>query len=232
MIDLYIYKPQNHKGGLLLPPYTPFKKGVNLNDFYLKKTLCLSIMNTTAQLTPEGKAEIFDIVNSMYLHYKGDKKKNTKKAFKSLWKEDNNCYRLILSLYNADDILQKNKDIFNKELEYGYGIPLDWETKKISFRRHHGMISMLRQEVEDLEKQLENIEQEKDIIKMTEHNDIIRQIENQYKEKLEALEDNNIKLKNQLRDKESLHSHKIAVERSRADQFKDQVNKLISSSSD
>ena len=188
-------------------------------------------MNTTSELTTDDKAQIFDIVNSMYLHYKGDKKKNTKKAFKSLWKEDNNCYKLILCLYNADDILQKNKDIFNKELEYGYGIPLDWKTKKISFRRHHGMICMLRQEVEDLEKQLENIEQEKDIIKMTDHNDIIRQIENQYKEKLEALEDKNIKLKNQLRNKDDDMKAKVKTHSERAEYFQTQLNKLTSSSS-
>ena len=183
-------------------------------------------------LTPDDKAQIFDIVNSMYLHYKGKEKSQVKKNFKSVWKEDNNLFKFIMCMYNADDILEKNKDRFNKELEYGYGIPLDWQTKKISFKKHHGMICMLREEVEDLEQELQNIEQEKDIIKMTDHNDIIRQIENQYKEKLEALEDNNIKLKNQLRNKDDDMKAKVKTQSDRVDYFQNQLNKLTSSSSD
>jgi len=182
-----------------------------------------------SKLTSDDKAQIFDIVNSMYLHYKGKEKSQVKKNFKSVWKEDNNLFKFIMCMYNADDILEKNKDRFNKELEYGYGIPLDWETKKISFKKHHGMICMLQEEIEDKEKELENIEQEKDIIKMADHNDIIRQIENQYKEKLEALEDNNIKLKNQLRNKDDVCDAKVNAEIKRTNYYKDQLEKFTSS---
>ena len=94
------------------------------------------------------------------------------------------------------------------------------------------MICMLQEEVQDLEQELQNIEQEKDIIKMTDHNDIIRQIENQYKEKLEALEDNNIKLKNQLRNKDDDMKAKVKTHSERAEYFQTQLNKLTSSSSD
>lgn len=184
-----------------------------------------------SKLSKKEKGEIFDIVNNMYLKYKGNEMSQTKKNFKSVWKEDNNLYKFIMCLYNAEDIIEENKDHFDKELKTGYGIPLDWETHKVSFKRFHGMCLMYQSEIEELREDLENMENDKDVIKMTEHNDIIKQIENEYKEKLEALEDKNIKLKNQLRDKESLYSHKMAIERNRADKFKDQVNKLNSSSS-
>lgn len=174
----------------------------------------------STKLSKKEKGEIFDIVNSMYLHYKGDQMSQTKKNFKSVWKEDNNLYKFLLCLYNADDIIERNKDRFDKELETGFGIPLDWETHKVSFKRHHGMCLMFREEVENLEKQLEDMENDKDVIKMSEHKDILKQQKQESDEKIESLEDTIIKLKNQLRDKEALHSHKMAVERTRADKFK------------
>lgn len=180
------------------------------------------------ELSKEEKGLIFDIVNSMYLNYKGDEKKNTKKAFKSLWKPDNNLYKFMMCLYNAEDVINLVNDRFNNSLKEGYGIPLDWETKKVSFKKYHGMCVHLQEEIIELEKQLENIEQNKDIIKQSEHDEIVNDLNKKHKEIIDSQQDEIIKLKNLLRDKEDSYNHNLQLQKEKTEYFEKAFNTYCS----
>ena len=67
----------------------------------------------SVKLSKEERGEIFEIVNSQYLNFKGAKKKSFKQNFKSVWKEDNNLFKLVMTLYNAlkrNNIMAYNSD--------------------------------------------------------------------------------------------------------------------------
>ena len=83
-------------------------------------------------LSKEEKAGIFEIVNNMYLGHRGNKKKDIKRNFKSVWKEDNNCFRLMMTLYNAEDIVEGSKAKLEDDINGGW-VPVGWETKKVSW---------------------------------------------------------------------------------------------------
>jgi ElaB/YqjD/DUF883 family membrane-anchored ribosome-binding protein len=131
-----------------------------ISGFKLLKKIIYYYPMELSTLTKEEKASIFEIVNNMFLHYKGNKKKETKKSFKNTWKEDNNCFQLIMTLYNAEDILDGVKGKLNEEINGGW-IPAGWETEKVSWRKYRGMCIHLGEEIHELEQKLEDVEQGK-----------------------------------------------------------------------
>tara|TARA_R110000824_G_scaffold9011_4_gene40755 strand:+ start:3189 stop:3755 length:567 start_codon:yes stop_codon:yes gene_type:complete len=122
-------------------------------------------------LTPEEKADIFDIVNSTFLGLKGNQKKYTKRNFKSVWKEDNNCFLLIMGLYNAPDIIDNMKGkVFEEDHK-----PIDWETKKVRWDKHIGYIRHLAERNDELDRELEAIEEGKGYISEETHKSLMKQ---------------------------------------------------------
>ena len=136
----------------------------------------------SVKLSKEERGDIFEIVNSQYLNFKGAKKKSFKQNFKSVWKEDNNLFKLVMTLYNAQDIIEGRKVRLEEEIECGYGIPLDWETKKVSWKTHKGYIIHLQDMIYSLEKQLEDVEEGKGYISEESHEEQMKELKQEQQE--------------------------------------------------
>ena len=122
----------------------------------------------SVKLSKEEKGDIFEVVNSLYLNFKGQNKKSFKQNFKSVWKENNNLFKLVMTLYNAEDIIEDRKNKLKDEINGGW-VPADWETKKVSWRKYRGMCISLGEEVEGLENELEKIKEGKGYISEEQH---------------------------------------------------------------
>ncbi len=112
------------------------------------------------KLTTDEKAEIFEYVNSLYLKLTGEKKKYTKRCFKTSWKEDNMCYKLLLKLNDVYDIWLENE----RNTEWVWerdNLILDG---RISQKKHHRVMNMMRESERQLELELEKIKEGKGYI--------------------------------------------------------------------
>ena len=166
----------------------------------------------SVKLSKEERGEIFEIVNSQYLNFKGAKKKSFKQNFKSVWKEDNNLFKLVMTLYNAEDIIEGRRVRLEEEIEGGYGIPLDWETKKVPWKRHHGYITHCMDQVHSLEKQLEDVEEGKGYIPQELHEEKMKELKQEQQEIIREQGDKIAKLRQSeqyARDKKQIAENKL-----------------------
>jgi chromosome segregation ATPase len=162
----------------------------------------------SSTLSKEEKASIFEIVNNMYLGYRGNKKKETKKSFKNTWKEDNNCFRLIMTLYNAEDILEGSKGKLEDDINGGW-VPVDWETKKVSWKHYAGMCKHLGESIDELERTIDDVEEGKGYISEEKHKDDMKKQLEEQQEIIRALSDDVRKYKRKGNDYEyALEKHK------------------------
>jgi len=142
-------------------------------------------------LTTVDKNEIFEYVNSFYLHLKGDKKKFLKRAFVHSWKQNKTIgsYELFLELYKSCDKVEKSIEHVGEEIKY-IGLPLDWATKTIPWRRHKGMIMTMNEEYGELSEQIDELEEHS--ITRKDHDDELKEqrksIERSYEDKIRELE--------------------------------------------
>ena len=147
-------------------------------------------MDYTALTTVE-KAEIFEYVNSFYLHLKGDKKKFLKRAFVHTWKQNKTIgsFELFLELYKSCDKVEKSIEHVGDEIK-NIGLPLDWATKTVPWRKHKGMMMYMNEEIETLTDQIDQLEEHS--ITMKDHEDALKEqrksIERSYEDKIRALE--------------------------------------------
>ena len=127
--------------------------------------------------TKSEKADIFESVNTMYLHLSGIKKSETKRSFKTLWKEDNLSYKLMIALfgaYNKWEQLEKNEDhVWTMEnLKEGH----------VSNKTHERYKSFLNEEINDLKQELEKIKEGKGYISEESHKEQMKQQLDEQKE--------------------------------------------------
>ena len=129
------------------------------------------------QLTPNEKAEIFEYVNSMYLHMSGDKKTGTKRSFKNVWKEDNNCHILMIALYGAYDKWSKAED--NEDHQF---MIQTMGNQTVTLKKHTRIMNMMKEEMEILEDEVEDIKEGKGYISEESHNKLIEELKNDKEE--------------------------------------------------
>tara|TARA_R110000787_G_scaffold2600_1_gene10196 strand:+ start:491 stop:1045 length:555 start_codon:yes stop_codon:yes gene_type:complete len=132
------------------------------------------------------KADIFENVNTMYLHLSGIKKSETKRSFKTLWKEDNLSYKLMIALFGAYDKWQKleqNDDhVWQMEnLKEGH----------VSNKTHERYKSFLSQDINELKLELEKIKEGKGYISEQSHKE---QMKEQLQEQKEIIREISSKL--------------------------------------
>ena len=116
------------------------------------------------------KADIFENVNTMYLHLSGIKKSETKRSFKTVWKEDNLSYRLMISLYGAYEkwqMLDHNEDhVWEME---------NTDDGQVSKRTHERYKGFLNEEINELQQELEKIKEGKGYISEESHKEQMKQ---------------------------------------------------------
>jgi hypothetical protein len=182
----------------------------------------------SSTFSKEEKAGIFEIVNNMYLGYRGNKKKETKRNFKHVWKEDNNCFRLLMTLYNAEDIVEGSKGKLEDEINGGW-VPADWETQKVSWKRYAGMCKHLGEQVESLEKTIEDVEEGKGYISEEKYkDDMKRQLEDS-QEIIRSKSDEVAKWKNKATFAEEKRESQVKSAEKLADYYKKAAEQLSNS---
>jgi hypothetical protein len=155
--------------------------------------------------TKEDKAAMFDYVNHQFLHLEGNKKKYTKSNFKSVWKEDNMAFILMVALANSEAVYDKMNEAFKKWVADGY----EWEEtllthKPIPYAKHRRILRWRDEAIEELEKRLEDVEKGKGYVTEEKYDEDIQATKERFRQENHAITDQMIKYKNEaifLRDK-------------------------------
>ncbi len=174
------------------------------------------------KLTIDEKADIFEYVNSLYLKLTGEKKKYTKRCFKTTWKEDNMCYKLLLKLNDVYDIWLENE----RNAEWVWerdNLNLDTH---ISQKKHHRVMCMMRESERQLELELEKIKQGKGYISEEQHEKEMKEQLINYQQADRVLQDRAAKFRNEadmLREKLDHTNKRLEAQKL---YYEDQIKKL------
>lgn len=178
--------------------------------------------NSENKLTTIEKGEIFEYVNDLYLKLTGEKKKYTKRCFKTTWKEDNMCYKLLLGYNNVYDIWLKNEQ--NEEWAWERDNTITEGT--ITKKKHMRMINMMRESERYLEEELENIKDGKGYISEEQHKEEMDKQLQEQKQLIREQGDSIAKYKNEsemLREKLDYANKRLEAQKL---YFEDQFKKL------
>ena len=127
----------------------------------------------SVKLSTEEKGEIFEYVNTMYLHLKGQKKKQTKQSFKTSWKEDNMCYILMMKLNDVYETWSEKEQ--HEDWEFDQYVIKNSNEKSISMVRHKRNMNFMRMDLEDKEKELDKIKEGKGYISQESHDEAMKE---------------------------------------------------------
>lgn len=127
----------------------------------------------SVKLSTEEKGEIFEYVNTMYLHLKGQKKKQTKQSFKTSWKEDNMCYILMMKLNDVYETWSEKEQ--HEDWEFDRDVIKNSNEKSISMVRHKRNMNFMRMDLEDKEKELDKIKEGKGYISQESHDEAMKE---------------------------------------------------------
>jgi len=206
---------------------TTFYTFLRGNNNILKIIILYYIMESdkSVKLSKEEKGDIFEVVNSLYLNFKGQDKKSFKQNFKSVWKENNNLFKLVMTLYNAEDIIEGRKNKLNDEIDGGF-VPVDWDKKSVSWKKYRGMCIHMGESYEELEQELENIKDGKGYISEEQHEDLLKQVKQDKEEIIREQGDSIAKYRNEsemLREKLDYANKRLEAQKL---YYEDQMKKL------
>ena len=128
----------------------------------------------SVKLSTSEKADIFEYVNSMYLHLTGDKKKQTKRSFKTTWKEDNMCFILMMKLNEVYDIWSENEQ--KEDWLYDLEIHKNSEQKSVSMIKYRRHLNFQNEEREYYETELEKVKEGKGYISQEAHDEAMKEL--------------------------------------------------------
>jgi hypothetical protein len=180
-------------------------------------------------LTKEEKQDIFEIVNSTHLRLKGNQKKILKSTFCNVWKINKNvgAFELFMKLYESNDEYDKMNEWFKQYLaEDPFDAHYYRTHKQIPYAKHRRFMGYRGEEIEELEKKLEDVESGKGYIKKDIHDDEILELKKEWRNKVYSLEDEVSRLKNKLIHVEQDANARVQVARQQAEYFKKQLNLL------
>lgn len=149
-------------------------------------------------ITKEEKQDIFEVVNSTHLKMKGKEKKILKNSFCNSWKLNKSigAFELFMKLYESIDEYDKMNEWFKDYLDEDPQDAHFYRThKKIPYAKHRRFMSYRTEEIEELEKKLEEVEEGKGYVKQDVHDDEILELKKEWRNKVYALEDEVSRLK-------------------------------------
>jgi hypothetical protein len=176
---------------------------ININKLY-KDNIVLLLMELSTY-TKGDKSDMFDYVNHQFLHLQGNKKKYTKSNFKSVWKEDNMAFILMVALANSEAVYDKMNDSFKKWISDGY----EWEEtllthKPVPYAKHRRLLHWRQESIDELEKKLEDVEKGNGYVSEEKYDADIQAAKEHFRQCNHSITDQMIKYKNEaifLRDK-------------------------------
>jgi len=143
-------------------------------------------------ITKEEKQDIFEVVNSTHLKMKGKEKKILKNSFCNSWKLNKSigAFELFMKLYESIDEYDKMNEWFKDYLDEDPQDAHYYRThKKIPYAKHRRFMSYRTEEIEELEKKLEEVEEGKGYVKQDVHDDEILALKKEWRNKVYTLED-------------------------------------------
>ena len=149
-------------------------------------------------LTKETKQNIFETVNSIHLHLKGEENKSVKRRFVYDWKINQSIglFELMLKLYESEDVYDKMNETFLRYIKDGYSNEYYTNHKSLPYAKHVRRMANREQEVDDLQNELDDLKEEKGFISQQDHEDKIKELKQEHKEIIRQKEDEINKLIN------------------------------------
>tara|TARA_R110000822_G_scaffold48666_3_gene127915 strand:- start:366 stop:920 length:555 start_codon:yes stop_codon:yes gene_type:complete len=176
----------------------------------------------------EQKANIFDVVNSNHLHLTGEKRKATRRQFLS-WKQNKTigAYDLFIKLYEAEDVFEKRVDFFKKYIEdEGPFWQGQIDKKPVSNERYRLYMAYKNEEIEGLEKKLEDVEECNGYVSKEYHDE---EMKKQLDEQQQLIRENGHIISKLRNESTFLREKYEAIEKTLQAQklyFEDQINKI------
>ena len=124
----------------------------------------------------EERINIFDIVNSNHLHLTGKIRSDLRRQFLS-WKQNNTigAYHLFIKLYESEEVYDKRTDFFKKYIEEDPSWLNDLSKEPVAFGKYRLHMEWKNEEIESLEKQLDDVEQGKGYMSEETHKELMKQ---------------------------------------------------------
>ena len=186
-------------------------------------------MENNIEYSKEDLKEIFEIVNSKYLHLKGRKKTISKNQFVSVWKQDNknlSAFELMIALYNAESINDKHNEFIKEFIEDTLSIDEVKSKKPISYFKHIKRMRWKDQEIEELEYRIETMMDDNSLISIEDHKIEIKELKNKYKNELDEKDDEIKKLEMKIKLINTDNNSKIERIESQLEYYKNQIEIL------
>lgn len=137
--------------------------------------------------TMEERKDIFEYVNNLHLHLRGEEKKRLKRAMVHSWKRNKSvgCLELFYKLYESYDTFDKSNDWFKEFCGEMEETPSDYQRRKIPLAKHRRIVGYREQENQELEERLENLMEEKGLMTVEESNEELRKMKSDMKRELD-----------------------------------------------
>lgn len=189
-------------------------------------------MEESANYSKDERGDMFELVNSQYLHLQGRKKAISKRQFTTVWKADNkslSAYDLMIALYKSEEINNKQIEAMEKYLQDN-GMTVDEVKSKrpVSYAKHIKRMRYKDERIDELEEELENVLEDNNLMSKEEHKETIKEIKKDHQEFIDLLQDKIIKLETQLKFAQDDAEAKVNIANEKSKYLEEQIN-LISS---
>lgn len=187
-------------------------------------------MEKSNKYTKDELKDIFDLVNSKYLHLKGRQMTLTKNQFVNVWKQDNkslSAFDLMITLYNAETINDKDNEFIQQYMEdNGMSIDEVKNKKPVPYYKYIRRLRIKDHEIDELENKIENIMEDNDLMSKEEHITEMKELKNKYKEELSEKDDEIAKLEMKLNLNNSDTDAKVTRLEKQLEYYKNELQKL------
>lgn len=149
--------------------------------------------------TLEEKKDIFEYVNNVHLHLRGDEKRRLKRAMTHVWKQNKNigAFELFIKLYESHDTYDKMNEWFKQYVKECEETPEDYD-RFIPLAKHRRLLLYREHEIEDLEHEMKYVLEKQKVISYEDHEEQMYEKDKAHKQKYDELEDSYIKKNNQI----------------------------------
>jgi len=187
-------------------------------------------MDKSDKYTKDELKDIFDLVNSKYLHLKGRQMTLTKNQFVNVWKQDNkslSAFDLMITLYNAETINDKDNEFIQQYMEdNGMSIDEVKNKKPVPYYKYIRRLRIKDHEIDELENKIENIMEDNDLMRKEDHITEMKELKNKYKEELSEKDDEIAKFELKLKLNNSDTDAKVTRLEKQLEYYKNELEKL------
>jgi hypothetical protein len=181
-------------------------------------------------LSKEEKADIFEAVNSTHLNLTGNQKKLLKRSFTHTWKLNKNmgAFELFMKLYESEDLYDSRCEFFKKYVEEDYFTADHYRTRKpVPYAKHRRHMSFKSEEIEELEKKLEDwVTGKSGYISQENHEELMKTQLEEQQEIIRSKSDEIGKWKNKAAGEAEKRVYEVTAAEKQRDYFEEQLNKL------